>query len=1027
VVRLLGRGGMGSVFEAEQENPRRRVAVKVLSIGLGAPEHLQRFRQEAELLGRLHHPGIAHVYEAGTTELGGASGPYFAMELVEGATLLEHARHAELELEARLALLVQVCEAVQHAHEAGILHRDLKPSNVVVDGGGRAKVLDFGVARLLEPADAAGRAVTATGLIVGTLASMSPEQVSASSAGLDPRSDVYALGVLGYELVTGRAPLDVAELPLPQAARLICEQDPPLAGRFDRRLRGDVETILAKAMSKDRAQRYESARALADDVRRYLRREPIMARPASTFYHLRMFARRNRAFVAGLVVAALALVALTVAGLWFGWRESELRTRAEHAAYRGNVVAAGLALEQGNERHARELLDEVEGLAAGWEWHRLRRATEPWVASTKLELRFVWQARFLDGGPEAVAIGDKGGVVVWNPESGARSVSLAADPARAKPLALSADGRTVLSAPGGELVLWDATTGTVRARRAAPPLLVRDPRGTAALSPDGRHCAVNTDERGLVVIDWTGDGAETWLGEAGHPAFAGDGSLLVTTSSRSVALWSADGHALGRIPGKVQSRAIAVDATGARIAFVDEDRHVHVLERAPASDLTLPEKLPDPPTSLAFSPDGLRLAAMLDDGSLWVWDVASARLLERFGVGRSSWKTSLSWSADGARLLTAAHTNSLVRLWSLAEGSSGEALRGHASYVYPLAYSPDGTRIVSGGWDDALRIWSSATGELLATLDSDSGRVQTLALSPDGLRIVGGTGGGALIAWDSRTGAELARVRGAATWMCVAFAPDGATLAAANEAEPGRVRLLDPVTLATRDFLEEPEAQRWPLSALAFEPSGAFLVAGSRRLVRWDLAAGVVRAELAGLPIVRALAFAPGGEQLAVAGDGSLLALCDARTLVKHRELAGHAREVFAAAFAPDGTRLFSGGRDGLLRVWDARSGDPLGEFAGHRDYVWSVAVSPDGARVATSSGDFDVRQWESEPASTTHLRRREAVARAERVRPRVAALLARGLPPLEVAERLEHDPELTPELRRAALDELLRASCAGP
>jgi serine/threonine protein kinase len=307
IVRLLGEGGMGAVYEAEQDFPRRSVALKVIRPGLVVPAVLKRFAQEAQILGRLHHPGIAQIYEAGVAEDGQ---PFFAMELVRGASLDECARRHGLEAAGRLDLVARICDAVQHAHDQGIVHRDLKPSNILVDESGQPRVLDFGVARSTDPDLLSTLAHTRTGHMVGTLAYMSPEQVVAAPGGLDGRSDVYTLGVILFELLAGRLPYPLELLPLPEAARVIREQDPARLGAIDRRLGGDVETIVARALEKDRERRYQSAAELAEDIRRHLRHEPIRARPPSLLYRLGKFVRRRKA----AVVAAAALLALLLGG-----------------------------------------------------------------------------------------------------------------------------------------------------------------------------------------------------------------------------------------------------------------------------------------------------------------------------------------------------------------------------------------------------------------------------------------------------------------------------------------------------------------------------------------------------------------------------------------------------------------------------------------------------------------------------------------------------------------------------------------
>src|SRR5262249_43907834 len=271
VVRLLGEGGMGTVYEAEQDNPRRTVALKVIRAGLASEILLKRFVREAEILGRLRHPGIAQVYDAGLAESGQ---PYFVMELIAGMPLDEYAGEHALDARGRLELAARVCDAVQHAHERGVIHRDLKPGNILVEPSGQPRVLDFGVARALDDDRLSSTDHTRTGQLVGTLNYMSPEQATGNRAGLDGRSDVYALGVAFFELLAGRPPYALEHLPLPEAVRVIREQEPVRLGSLDARLRGDVEIIAAKALEKDRQRRYPSAADLAADIRRHLNNEP---------------------------------------------------------------------------------------------------------------------------------------------------------------------------------------------------------------------------------------------------------------------------------------------------------------------------------------------------------------------------------------------------------------------------------------------------------------------------------------------------------------------------------------------------------------------------------------------------------------------------------------------------------------------------------------------------------------------------------------------------------------------------------
>jgi len=326
---VLGSGGMGVVYLAEQDRPHRQVAIKVVRAGTASASALRRFEFEANVLAKLQHPGIAQVYEAGTaTASGGQLAPFFAMEFIRGVPLTEFARKRELTTRECLDLLARVCDAVHHAHQKGIIHRDLKPGNILVDETGQPKILDFGVARATDSDLQATTQRTHIGQIIGTLAYMSPEQVRGNPDELDTGTDVYALGVMAYELLAGKLPFDLSRKPLPEIAQVIRDDEPARLSKISRTLRGDIETIVAKAMAKERDRRYPSADALASDIRRYLKNEPITAHPTSTLYQLRKFTRRHRALVMGTCATTIAVLA-GLGGILWQTQNAATRARAE--------------------------------------------------------------------------------------------------------------------------------------------------------------------------------------------------------------------------------------------------------------------------------------------------------------------------------------------------------------------------------------------------------------------------------------------------------------------------------------------------------------------------------------------------------------------------------------------------------------------------------------------------------------------------------------------------------------------------
>lgn len=358
IQRVLGEGGFGVVYLAIQDNPSRTVALKVIRESIATPQMLKRFDYEAQILGRLTHPGIAQVYEAGTETTNRGTRAFFAMEYIEGKRLDHYANDSALSVEGRLDLLARVCDAVQYAHQKGVIHRDLKPQNILVDELGNPRILDFGVSRTTDSDIYTTTLHTTAGQLIGTLPYMSPEQVTGDPAEVDTRSDVYALGVMLYLLMTGKLPHDLGSRSIAEAARVIRDEQPTRLSSFSRAFKGDVDTIVLKAMEKDKTRRYQSAAELATDIRRHLRGEPIEAKRNSGWYVLQKTLRRYKLLA---IVSASFVVILIFASIALAYLYRRAEFQAEVARTERN--AAQEATRQAQEETERARIEENRATA----------------------------------------------------------------------------------------------------------------------------------------------------------------------------------------------------------------------------------------------------------------------------------------------------------------------------------------------------------------------------------------------------------------------------------------------------------------------------------------------------------------------------------------------------------------------------------------------------------------------------------------------------------------------------------------
>lgn len=1034
VLGVIGQGGMGTVYLAEQEKPRRRVAIKMIRGGLLSPQILSRFRHEAEILGQLKHPGIAHIYEAGTHTEGGERRPYFAMEFVEGVSLTRFAREHDLPTARRLELFVRVCDAVQHAHDRGVVHRDLKPDNILVTPAGDPKVLDFGVARATSEGFGGTTVHTGAGQLLGTVAYMSPEQASGSCTEVEARSDVYALGIVLYELLSDRLPYLASRDSIPELLRAIQESDPTPLSMLDSRFRGDISTIVAKATEKDPERRYQSADALGSDIGRFLRDQPIVARRASRMYRLRKFTRRNRGVVAGLAAAMVTLVVGTIASMLLamhGLEQERLANanaaRSEWNSYRLAISSAEMMRARGEDGRARETLRSAPASHRHWEWDFLhwqlaRGAPEPSVvrpvtasvaafaadgraiAAIALfdhvalfaldsgevvgrigegdaEMRAVIQRRLAAApliamtpdGAVLLTASESGGVILWSTHTAERISTLRERPGNAK--AISPDGRTLAWWDRGRAYLIDVDTDSAHGPFPGSAPLARRSSAFACFSPDGRRVAWSTWEAGV------------------HTLFIQDrdsGRVLVEreTPSKSHAgmpAWSPGGELVAVRSASRPTRVMWADTLMLQGEFTHGSSAVERCAFLGPSQL--------------IHPEGEGAVSVLDLGQ------GSRRSLVQMPAGVTC--TGVVVSPDGERAIL--HGKGWARLEDLRTERGSRRLDGHESYVYAHAWSPGGELLATAAWDGRVWLWDGRTGEplgVLSTLHEGRPDVPKGLCFGEGMRwleFVGLREGSprSLVVrrWDLASGEEIVEAAGDHR-AYLGRAPAGMRL------EAGVMSLISPAPRAG-DFNVVSRDGR--LLALA-EADGVSVV---------DRATGAKVCRLAGMS----------PQVVGLSGDGALMVTGDANGVLRLWNVADGSLvatagtqlgEVFSTVFSPDDKRIVTAGRRGIGVV--AVPGlEVLLHLDQHDDYVRSASFSPDGSRIASTSGDFSVRLWDAVPRRQRIAEAARWEERCGRVAARVERLLAEFGDAVAAADRVEATDGLSDEDGRAVMYLLIR------
>jgi WD40 repeat protein len=993
LLRLIGRGGMGEVWEAEQLSLSRRVALKLLLPERVDQRGLDFFAREARAGGRLAHPGIVSVFGTGEDE----GLHWIAMELVAEACDLRHSLEA-LREEGELPgdyydqvaeFIAQVADALDVAHTGGVIHRDLKPGNILVTDDDRPKVSDFGLAKLTDE-----HSISLAGQLVGTFAYMSPEQVAVKHAGIDHRTDVFSLGVVLYEMLTLVRAFegDTTE----QVAQKILWEDPVDPRTLRSKVPQDLAVICVKAMEKDPGRRYGTMAELAADLRRHLANEPIHARPPTALQRAGKWVKRNPTLSTAASIAGVALVLISIVGL-FAVRNAKHAERnadlargraeqltitnrkleektalAERRSYSAFLHAAEAALDAGNIREAASRHALCPEPYRGWEWHQLG-------------LRLDQSQRVLKGHLDGLLC------VAWSP-----------------------DGEHLASGSYDDtLRIWDATSG-----ECIWTLEEHDHDVTCvAWSPDGTRFVSGSSDETLRVWDTgRGDSLLTLEGHVGFVnavAWSPDGTRIVSGSfDTTLRIWdAASGESLAILKGhgSVQQRegwvlSVAWSPDGTRIVSGSMDHTLRIWDAASGECVAVLNEHAAGVFPVAWSPDGTRIASGSWDKTLRIWDARSGESLLTL-EGHERAVICVAWSPDGARIASGSNDGTL-RIWDTATGEHLSTLTGHAGYVSGVAWSPDGTQIVSGGEDKdlrtwnptsgqlhsltlpgpskgpsawspdgtrivaasyslptnegatdhvpirignhvdaqrdpggpAIRIWDAANGENLLTREGLKGGVNDMAWSADGARIVSWLDNGTLQVWNSVSGADLLTLEDQKNELaCGAWSPDGTRIVCGSPDYSLRIR--DAASGASLATLEGHES---PILCVAWSPDGTRIVSGS---VGAGILADIERAHKQYKRLI-----------LWDATTGEILRTLD----LDYRGGMGHNLYVHSVAWSPDGSRIAAGLFDATARIFDATDGELLSTLEGHEQAVLSVAWNPEGTRLVSGSMDATLRIWDA-------------------------------------------------------------------
>ncbi len=921
LLEKIGQGGMGVVYRARQRSAGRIVALKVIRpdrledlLPRKRQEWLERFRQEGRIMAGIEHEHIVTVYEVG--EIAGR--PFYSMRYVEGRSLDDLCREHPLSNQRAATYLESVARAVHHAHTRGILHRDLTPRNILIDANDRPLVTDFGLAKCASE-------VTRTGEILGSPSYMSPEQ-TLDATHVCVASDVYTLGAALYAVLTGRPPFQAADAV--ETLRRVREEEPMAPRRLNPAIDSDLDTITLKCLQKEKTRRYSSAAALADDLRRYLNREPILARPVGRREKIWRWCQRNPGLTVASGLAILALIVGTAVSTCFGISQSAALRKSEEQ---------GRQLTETNNQLA-ETNNKAAELALGLGLYLCEHG--------EAGLGILWLARSLEITPDhAVDLQRtiRANLTGWSGSLSALKASLLTQ-GEVLAVAYSPDGKTLVTATAkGVAQLWDAATG----EPLGQPLQHQGRIGAVAFSPDSKTVVTGSWDKTACLWDVATrqrSGPPLQHREAVWAvAYSPDGKTVLTGSGEPIH----DLEEEGPHRGKAQLWQVN---TGKRMGLsLPHDARVY---------------------AVAFSPDGRTVLTGSADGTARLWDAASGKLLHRLEHGQLVW--SVAFSPDGATALTGSWDRT-ARLWKVATGESLGAPLDHGGQVRAVAFSPDGKAVLTGDANGVVQLWDAVSGKRFGSpLYHDHGRaVLTVAFSPDGKSALTGSQDRSARFWEVDPPRPLgAPLQHQEEVWAVAFSPDGKTALTGSADQitgSGEARLWERPAEQSLAVRLRPGQ---PISAMALssDSKNALTVTEDGTVRIWDVATGQSCCPPLGLEgKFCAVAFSPDGKTI-LTGSRKEAQLWDRLTGTPLGKPLRHPSEVWAVAFSPDGKTVLTGGANGAAQFWEVASTKPMGQILRHQDKtgllasvsgIRAVAFSPDGKTVMTGSQYGTIRFWD--------------------------------------------------------------------